>query len=111
MNETFTHGRSAYLKNGCRCETCVHEMREYKRKYRVRKGRTKRILDGNPLVDRIERDGRITALHNLHYGRWREKGIEVFAADRWCIKLGYHPLEIWGQDFYVGVSEMDNEYD
>jgi plasmid maintenance system antidote protein VapI len=31
-------------------------------------------------------------------------GITVQMADRWAARLGLHPAEVWGSDFYVGTE-------
>lgn len=111
MQTIIKHGRNAYVKYKCRCEICRQETLDYKRQYRVRKGKVPRRLDAEPLIARLERDERLAALDSTTISKWRHGGIDVFAADRWSIRLGYHPLEIWGQDFYVGVAEMDYDYE
>ena len=111
MTSTIKHNRNSFLKHYCRCDISREDSRRYKREYNIRHGRTRRVLDGNVLVDRLIRDGRQNAVPSDKLHKWRTRGIEVFSADRWAIRLGYHPLEIWGQEFYVGVSEMDMNYD
>jgi hypothetical protein len=111
MSETITHGRTAFVKHKCRCEICGEASRSYKRAYSLRKGKTIRRLDSAPFIERLQKDGRLAAVQSTDLWKWRTSGIDLWAADRWAIRLGYHPLEIWGQDFYVGVSEMDNNYE
>lgn len=111
MERTIKHGRNAYVNNRCRCEQCHQAALEYKRRYNARKGKTRRLLDSQPFLDRIEKDGRISWICESTIRRWRRGKIDLWVADRWAITLGYHPLEIWGQDFYVGVEEMDNNYE
>lgn len=53
-------------------------------------------------VDRLIADGRDGGLEPTTLWRWKNNGMDVWVADRWACKLGYHPIEIWGQDFYVG---------
>lgn len=111
MQTIVKHGRNAYVKYKCRCEICCQETLEYKRGYRARKGKVSRRLDSAPFIARLERDERLAAVDPTFVSKWRRNGIDVWAADRWSIRLGYHPLEIWGQDFYVGVAEMDYDYE
>jgi hypothetical protein len=64
-------------------------------------------LDGRVLVDRLRVDDRIGAVDRKAVERWLKNGIDLYAADRVCVKLGYHPIEIWGQAFYEGVAGND----
>ena len=95
------HNRTTYVKYKCRCSVCVAANSEYKKRYRP--VATYRLrLDSAPLISRLERDGRLTAVSNRCLNRWTREGIELYNADRTCIKLGYHPTEIWGNQFYEG---------
>jgi hypothetical protein len=41
--------------------------------------------------------------------RWRHgAGIRIWLADRLAVRLGLHPVEVWGQDFYVVVDGEEN---
>ena len=101
MSDERIHGRSTYLKYQCRCTVCVEDAREY----RVNRKKPVLMLDGEPLIDRLTRDGRITSIKTSATHKWRTRGMSVYLADRWAIKLGYHPVEIWGNDFYRGCNE------
>ena len=97
-----------YSKHGCRCEVCClsndefNRQRREKRRAVVRTHTFKMRLDGSVLVDRLSQDGRLEGLNPNSIRRWMREGIELYNADEWCVRLGYHPVEIWGQDFYVG---------
>lgn len=97
------HNRTMYVKYKCRCEVCVRANSLYKLKHR--KTRTYPLrLDGQVFVDRLRADDRTEAVSRKSVERWLKNGIELYAADRMCVKLGYHPVEIWGQAFYEGVA-------
>lgn len=100
-----THGASAYRNRGCRCDVCKEANRVQKLKYRPKSDAIKVRLDATPLIDKITRDGRLEAVENSRISQWRKAGIDLYAADRWCIRLGYHPIEVWGQAFYLGATE------
>jgi len=39
--------------------------------------------------------------------RWRKAGsIPLHSADRAAIHAGFHPIEIWGTEFYDGIDEL-----
>ena len=100
MSDRWNHGRSTYLKHKCRCAICVEDARVYRATYR----KTPIRLDANQLVRRLQLDGRTNAVANTLLSKWRKSGMDVYNADRWAVKLGYHPFEIWGSDFYEGCE-------
>lgn len=100
MSDRWNHGRSTYLKHKCRCAICVEDARVYRATYR----KTVIRLDGNQLVRRLQLDGRGGAVASNVLAKWRKNGMDVYHADRWAVKLGYHPFEIWGSDFYEGCE-------
>jgi hypothetical protein len=51
------------------------------------------------------------AIANSVVSRWRRHGLDVYGVDKWCIQLGYHPIEIYGQDFYLGINPDDEDRD
>ena len=101
----FKHGRSAYMKYKCRCTICVTEAQAYRKKYRETNINAGLRLDATPLLARLDIDERVGAVKSSIKSRWRAEGIEIYAADTWATKLGYHPIEIWGQSFYVGCFD------
>jgi hypothetical protein len=101
---SFAHGLNAYRVYKCRCEICITANTESKRKYRPLSDAVKVRLDAQPLISRLTRDGRLAAVENSKISSWRKDGIGIYSADKWCIRLGYHPIEIWGQDFYVSIA-------
>lgn len=101
MSDAWNHGRSTYLKHKCRCEICTEDARVYREKY----ARSGIRLDGEPFIQRLTTDGRVTSAGSNNVSKWRRYGMDIFAADRWAVKFGYHPYEIWGDDFYQGCED------
>jgi hypothetical protein len=101
----FKHGANGYSSHHCRCPICREGRRLERQKYRPLSDSVKIRLDPVPLINRLTRDERLEAVENSTISRWRKDGIGVYSADKWCIRLGYHPVEIWGQDFYLGATE------
>lgn len=100
----FAHGLHAYRVYKCRCEICAAASNAARTRYRPLSDSVKVRLDAQPLLDRLTRDGRLNAVDNSKISSWRKGGIAIYSADKWCIRLGYHPIEIWGQDFYVSLA-------
>lgn len=98
------HGYKKYRAEKCRCEICCAENIEARRRYRPLKKQPPR-LDATVFIERIMADDRQLAVSNNKLMLWRNNGIDVWAADRWACRLGYHPVEIWGQAFYEGAFD------
>jgi hypothetical protein len=105
--EIVEHGISMYRQRGCRCETCRTAMTEERKKFRKLTDNKPIRLNGEVFVDRLIRDERHFAINTNVISKWRRFGIDIYNADEWCVKLGYHPSEIWGQDFYQQCSEEE----
>jgi hypothetical protein len=101
VSRPINHGRSSYLKHKCRCEICVEDARRYRAEYTPPGIR----LKSEPFVQRLILDGRLSAITSSQLGKWKRIGLDVYNADRWAVKLGYHPYEIWGDDFYQGCED------
>ena len=101
------HGVSMYRRMKCRCEVCKAANAEKKKKYK-KLAPPKVLLDGAPFVAIIERAGMIREFDHRQIDRWLANGVNVYTADFWCTKLGYHPTEVFGSEFYRGC--FDEEY-
>lgn len=101
----ITHGANAYRNRGCRCDVCKEAVRIQKLKYRPKSDSVNLRLDATPLIDKLIRDERLASVATSRLSVWRRDGIDLYAADRWCIRLGYHPIEVWGQAFYLDATE------
>ena len=99
-----THGAAGYRYGGCRCEICIEGIRAERRKYRKRSDACRLRFSATPLIERLEKDGRMAAIANSIVHRWKREGMDVYGVDRWCIRFGYHPVEIYGQEFYRGIE-------
>lgn len=100
MSKPFKHNRNGYLEHKCRCTICVDANKEYR--YQYNKSEFK--LDVEVFVQRLTEDGRVTGLGSHNVAKWRARGLDVFSGDKWAVKLGYHPYEIWGDAFYQGCD-------
>jgi len=102
---SYKHGVYAYQKKNCRCEECIDIFRAYRRNQAIKRksDASKARLSGQVFVDRIMRDGRHEAISKTTMFRWCKYGMSIYTADHFACQLGYHPYEIWGDDFYVGT--------
>lgn len=108
MVRAVNHNRTTYMKHGCRCDVCCAANEEFNEKRRQTRAKNRQVrtrLDGVVFVDRLTRDGRLEGLSANSVRRWMREGIELYNADEWCVRLGYHPVEIWGQRFYEGCFD------
>lgn len=106
---TKKHGTAMY-RRGCRCDTCVTTMREYRRQFKPLSDAADLRLSVEPLVERLAQADRLSELDPHRISQWRRNGwmVSVYWADKWAIKLGFHPFEVWGWDFYKGAMDADS---
>jgi hypothetical protein len=106
----ISHGRLKYYQEGCRCDVCVHGQTEYNRK-REDKRKVQRVaareskLDAQPLIDLLydKIDPRSSIGRKLRY--WKRFGVDVYAADKFCCEMGYHPVEVFGDAWWKGAFD------
>lgn len=100
------HGGALY-RRGCRCEVCVAAMTEYRRQYNKQTDRPSKLrLPIRPLLDWVVRTESTEMVHPRALWKWLadpDGTMDVYWADRYAIKLGSHPAEIWGMDFYADI--------
>lgn len=106
---TKKHGTARY-RQGCRCDICVETMRAYRRQFKPLSDASKLMLSVEPLLERLYLAGRLSEVDNHCLYRWRKNGnmMNIYWADRWAIRYGFHPFEIWGWDFYKGAINADS---
>jgi hypothetical protein len=96
-----------YRYRQCRCDICKAAAAAQRVQFRPKTDNKKIRLDGNPFVERLIKDERHASINTNLISKWRRLGIDIYNADEWCVKLGYHPTEIWGQAFYQQCSEEE----
>lgn len=101
------HGISMYRYRQCRCDICKQAASEQRLRFRPKTDNKRIRLDGEVFVARLIRDERHTSINTHLISKWRSKGIDIYNADEWCVRLGYHPIEIWGQAFYQQCDEEE----
>ena len=101
-----------YITPGCSCEQCLarqEKRNKAKREWRWRqeeKARAKN-LDAQPLIDLLYEkvDTRSSLGRKLRY--WRTHGVDPYTADKFCCEMGYHPYEVFGDEWFKGVFVED----
>lgn len=111
MTTIAKHGLNAYKRHKCRCEVCLDAHRESRIRERLKMRRTvitHRLIDATPLIALYkERDpDRIDKLKK----RWEESGISIYEADEFCMRLGFHPIEVFGSAYFEGLCDEEEEY-
>lgn len=98
------HGVSAYNKHGCRCDICKEAKHEQRFQYKPKASKLK--LDYEPLLRKLEAANQLHLIDPHRIYQWRDAGgINVYWADKWAIKFGWHPAEVWGMAFYEGCFD------
>jgi len=100
MSRTKTHGITSYKKRGCRCELCCAAWARYNMSRRLHKEKSFKIPAG-PLVEFMrEHDGRMDGAKARAAKRWLEEGVDIFTADKACVRRGFHPFEVYGSAWF-----------
>jgi hypothetical protein len=56
-------------------------------------------FDAGPLIAKLP-EHELASIGPKRMKLMRENGIKLHHADKMAVRLGYHPYEIWGDDFY-----------
>jgi hypothetical protein len=108
------HGLRGYKVHKCRCEVCIGGFMAYKAKRSLKnhKAAIKHyIIDGTPLVELYKKTySRLDTPQRSLVKKWSTIGISVYDADKYSIKLGYHPYEIFGETYFEGLDEEIAQY-
>lgn len=98
------HNRNTYLKHKCRCDECVADAASYRKKRRLEKGGDSDVrLPAMPLIMFVNKmsDERI---QHATLKSWIENGVSPYTVDKWCMRFGTHPAEVYGIAFYEGCG-------
>lgn len=107
----FAHGLSGYKRKKCRCETCSDAYEQYRIKERLKYRRTPikhHLIDATPLIELYREFA--TKNGRRIVKKWEDEGISVYDADTYCMKLGLHPIEVFGASYFDGLTEEEEEY-
>lgn len=109
-NREAKHGsRSTYLKYGCRCEPCCASQTKYNQ-YRVAMRKRKRAprINADKLLHAMSlapKEVRAKYANNL--SSWARLGADIWTADRACIDMKMHPIEVFGQLWITTALELE----
>ena len=104
MPTELVHSLSRYKKYGCRCEQCCDAYSKYRESRRKRPQKV--FVPATPLIEFLESQypARAIEMRNIMKG-WRSRGtVDLYEADKVCIKLGIHPYEIFGEIYFLGLE-------
>lgn len=100
------HGVRSYNR-GCRCDVCRESKAEARRQGHPPMSKVK--LPVEPFLEVLKRNDQSHLLEPHRLYQWRKAGgINVYWADVWAMRFGFHPVEIWGMDFYEGCLDADS---
>lgn len=101
MTGTFKHGANGYRFHKCRCPECVAGNAVFNEARRKNRELSFKI-DPEPLIAFLlsvaTREQR--PIYQA-FSRWREAGgVDIFVADKHCVRNGVHPWEVYGDDWW-----------
>lgn len=100
MSDNHVHGVWGYRHWKCRCDVCLKAYEGHIAKRRKHREPPVHI-DPEPLIEFIlKTDGKMTGSLLNSMVRWRASGVDLYTADRHCIKRGAHPSQIYGDDWW-----------
>ena len=109
----FKHGIYAYKRRGCRCEVCLEAHRQSRIKERLKNRRTPikhHLIDATPLIELCESNSIGDFNFRSSIEKWKKHGISIYDADTYCMKLGFHPIEIFGAAYFEGLIDEEEQY-
>ena len=112
MTTITTHGIGAYKRYKCRCDVCMDAHRESRIRERLKNRRTvikHHLIDATPLVS-IYRETQDARRISKTIKRWETFGISIYEADEFCMKIGLHPIEVFGSSYFEGLCDEEQEY-
>lgn len=69
------------------------------------------MIDAAPLISIISSlETRLSTTNRRLVAKWSKNGISIYDADVYCIKLGYHPYEIFGEEYFSGLEDEIEQY-
>lgn len=49
--------------------------------------------------------GRVIGVRRHNLQRMKHDGVPITRADEFAVKCGFHPTEVWGDDYYRGLTD------
>lgn len=57
------------------------------------------------------RHAELLGVHQRQLYRWRHQGLTWAQADLLAVRIGFHPGDVWGRDWWALEGEQDDERD
>jgi len=100
------HGRlNTYKRDGCRCDIC----KEVGSKYNATRYRPQFRLPIAPILECLD-SSQNTKRVRLEQ-RYGERGVTIGFADRFCIGIGKHPWEVYGDLWFQDLWDKEKKKD
>lgn len=109
----FKHGLHAYKRRGCRCEVCLEAHRQSRIRERLKSRRTPikhHLIDAAPLVELYRSMNIRSSSLSRTINKWEREGISIYDADTYCMKIGFHPIEVFGSAYFEGLFDEEQQY-
>ena len=107
------HSLRGYKIHKCRCDICIAAHKRHRAEQNYKNGRTPIthvLISGEPLANIFRERQLAGGSMSKHIMKWEDVGITVYEADKWCMKLGYHPFEVFGAEYFQGLEQEEAEY-
>ncbi len=98
------HGKlNTYKRDGCRCDLC----KEVGSKYNATRYRPQFRLPIAPILECLD-SSQNTKRVRLEQ-RYGERGVTIGFADRFCISMGKHPWEVYGDLWFQDLWDKEKK--
>jgi hypothetical protein len=119
MKKQLTHGSAhTYIKYKCRCAPCTAAVQlRYAKKNENRNKKRRAVkpikkINASPLIEQVQLISEVRPDIYSKYARqisgWTKYGVDVWTADRICIELSMHPIQVFGQAWIDEALEEDD---
>ncbi len=92
---------------------CVEAYKESRIRERLKNRRTPikhHLIDATPLIELYKTVDIHSGSFSKVLRRWQTEGISAYDADTYCMKIGFHPIEVFGASYFEGLAEEEEEY-
>jgi hypothetical protein len=116
------HVRKKEAGRWCKCPKCKHKYDEWLVKNNERKrlkrqqeakDRSRKRLNPEPLISLLKEEKIINDVIRKYsselYANGPRYGLDVYVADKICVSIGLHPLEVFGDEWLVKALQEETE--
>lgn len=104
---TTIHGtRRRYDVDGCRCLPCCEARRAYNEARKKQKQDKQVYLPVEPIWNLFSPEQKSKSYS--FYNTYKDKGVPFYQADKWCVKLGFHPWTVYGDLWFESTWRLQS---